>query len=376
MVQRIASLLAFVVAVGLITRAEPAHAKVTVGIFGASNGSLILQDKGPSEINKRITIRQAAGTIKTAAARAFFEKYRIFIGNEVISTGTSGDPNFTHVSAGSLFAGTATFHAAKKGQTVKNFKIQYKATGQLKCKATGSDVSPDYSKATVETQVRFNNQNKFVGTATVDGVTGYDGGTGSFAGAFTGTKYNRAVNKTFKVKLGTLKDKQKFPMVFYGSTLVSYAQDVGVKNCAADFFNSSDFTVPPDEAKRGNVEFKPAKKVNSFLQPQPWPLGTYPDVKVYLEDASSTFLNSIDVNTVQLFLRLGDAGSIQPSGIEETGDTDSDGIPDRALTFDGFTMFQKQGLILLGYLNTDQLTVIGETTGGDVFQSTASFVTQ
>lgn len=352
-----------------------ALAKVTVSINGSSNNQGLYAHKGPKGINTKIKVSRSAGSISDASARAIFKKHTVNIGNQVISAGTEGDEFYTHVRAGSLFFGKAKFVAAKKGAKVKNFKINYHVDGTLECYSPDDSLGEGYSLASVESQIDFNQVNRFVGTASVDGYSGYDGGAGDFSGHLSGDTYSVALDKDFKVNLGTVKDGKVYPMLFFGSTLVSYGAEVPIDTCYADFMNTSTFSVDEGTlANKGTLKITPARPVDDVLvDPQPWDLATYPDVTIYLEDANENFLNNIDVNRVQLFERLGDAGSIQPESINEVGDQDADGMPDRGIVFDGMALYSLMEIEVLGYESEVKLFLIGETEAGKPFSAVVPF---
>lgn len=357
----------------LIVLPQPAAAKVVISIDGFSNGTQLSGYKGPAGINQRISLSKSGGSVREAAARAVYEKYRIFLGNKEVSKGTKGDPQFTHVRGGSVFYGKATFHAAKKGASVKNFKLNYTMHGDLRCATTDKTVPENYSKASVEAQIRFNHKDVFAGSATVDGATGFDGGKLKLAGKFKAkSTKDVSINRVFPLNLGTLKDGQKYPTLFFGATLISYAADVPIKNCEANFQRTAEFSVPDDVAKKqGKFEYQPATAVSLVLKPQPWPLTQTQDLRVYVESANSSLLNTIDINTVQLFTRLGDSGSLQPTAIEDTGDVDTDGVPDRALVFSQTSLIQLLDFQLLNLTQSGKLTLIGDTTAGEPFLGAA-----
>lgn len=353
-----------------------AHAKVQVSVEGMSNGTLLYDFKGPKGLNERVTVNKSGGSIRTASARALFERYRVLIGNKVVSAGTTGDADLTHVPAGSLFFGMATFRAAKPGATVKNFKIQYHVDGALTCNVTDPNVPENYSLARVESEVRFNGVERFSGTATVDGVTGFDGGKGKFAGAFVGTKKSVKIDKNFILKLGTLRDGKKYPMFFYGATLVSYADKIPVQRCAAEFDKTSSFAVSKEEAQRGRFTFQPAKIITATATPRPWPIYTYPDLTVTLEDANGALLDRIDRTTIRLFERLGDGGSLTPKSISDVDDADSDGVPDRSFVFDGFSLFQRLALTGFGPAREQRFLLVAETASAEPVLGVAAFTVE
>lgn len=361
--------------------AVPVIAKVTVSVNGSSNGTVLYGYKGPSGIDAPIRTSQNGGSILRARARAVFHKFKVIIGNEVISSGTSGDDELTHVRAGSLFYGKAKFIGAKKGQKVNNFKIKYHIDGGLNCYTPDDSVPEGYSLASVETQVRFNGVDRFAGTAQVDGLTGFDGGTGDLAGEFIGDTYDVTIDKNVTVPLGKVRDGRTYPMLFFGATLVSYAEDVPIDYCAADFFNTSDMSVTEETKKKfGRFEFTPARNVTTYADPSAFNFSTFPDVTVYVEDPDEELLNSIDVNTVLLFERFGDSGYIQPWGgiLDEVGDADQDGIPDRGLVFKGLdTEHQNLYSLLYNYIFFPQdplnLYLVGDTEDGVPFMSKLLF---
>lgn len=347
-----------------------AFAKVSVTVNGQSNFNLLYGHKGPTGIDTKIKVSRSAGSIATAAARAIFHNHTVNIGNKVVSAGTDGDDYYTTVRAGSLFFGKAKFNAVTPRSTVRNFKINYKVDGSVECFTPDVSVPEDYAWAKVESQIRFNDHNKFAGTETVDGVTGDDGGTGDFVGKFSGDPYQMFIDHTFKVNLGTLRDGRSYPLLFFGATEVGYDADVEITDCAANFMNTSKFSVGSDTTtQKGIFKITPAKELDGVVDPQPWDLNTTPDVTVYVESGNETFLGNIDVNQVQLFERLGGSGSVQPSSILDVGDFDGDGIPDRGIVFDGSTLAQVMEIELMGLKTTPTMYVIGETTAGKPFIS-------
>ena len=355
-----------------------AEAKTYVSINGISNGVALYAYKGPELLNKLAKVVKSGGSIAQAKARALFKKHTITIGNVVKSKGTQGDAESTHVRAGSLFFGKAKFKAAKKGQTVKNFPIVYHVDGDLKCYIPDEDVPEDYAIAYVETQVRFNNDDKFIGSALVDGRTGFDGGDGDLAGKFTEKdEYNVSIKKDFSVNLGNLKDGKTYPLLFFGATLVSYAADIPVDYCTADFYSTGEFGVSEKNKKsKGNFTFEPAVTVTATPDSQPWDRSDIPDITVYVESSNTTLINTIDVNQVQLFERLGDVGQIQPKSILDTGDFDGDGVSDRGIVFDGLQLYTILQLTTLGHKDNPLLYLIGETTSGTPFAGKFRFETQ
>ncbi len=360
--------------------APPVIAKVSVSVNGSSNGTALYGYKGPSGIHSAIRVAKSGGSILKARSRAVFHQFKVIIGNEVVSNGTDGDDDLTHVRAGSMFYGKAKFIGARKGQTVKNFKIKYHVDGSLSCFTPDDSVPEGYSLASVETQVRFNGVNRFAGTASVDGLTGYDGGTGDLAGEFDGDTYSVSIDKDFTMPLGKVRDGRTYPMLFFGATLVSYASDVPIDYCEADFFNSSDMSVTEETKKKsGSVVFTSARNVETYAIPETYSFSTFPDVTVYIEDEDEEFLNSIDVNTVLLFDRLGDSGSLQPfGGIGDVGDADSDGIPDRGVVFLGLDTYNPNLYSLLYnyiFFPQDPLTlyIVGDTEDGEPFMSKLLF---
>lgn len=354
-----------------------AVAGVTTSIDGFSNGSLLFGWKATNTINRQITDSASGGTIKEAKNRAIFEKYRVRIGNKVVSTGTAGDEQLTHTRSGSIFFGKAKFIANKPGASVKNFKILYHMDGRLRCKTPDDSVPEGYSLARVETQVGFNGKTVFAGTGTVDGQVGFDGGGLNLAGKFSGSGHEVSIDRNFKLNLGTLKDGKKYPMLFFGATTVSYASDVPISYCEANFQKTSSFTVADDEVKKkGKLEIKPATQVGVSYSPRPWPLTTLPDVTVYLEHKNSALLKAIDINTVQLFTRLGDSGNLQPKSMGEVSDVDSDGIPDRGIVFEGTKFYLLLDFVILGYTKTRTIYIIAETTAGQPLAGMTSFTAE
>jgi hypothetical protein len=140
---------------------------------------------------------------------------------------------------------------------------------------------------------------------------------------------------------------------------------VSIDACAADFLDTAKFSVDEDTAdSKGQLVITPAKVVTISYEPNPWPLSTYPDLTVYVEDSNEALLNSLDIATIKLFERLGDDGSIVAQSLGEVGDYDSDGIPDRAVLFSGLDFYQQVLLALLGYSDSATLYLIGETDDG------------
>ncbi len=375
--------LTMLVMLGILGRFTPVQAKVTVAVEGTSNGELLYAWKGPSGLDTLIKASKSAGSIASAKARAVFHRFKVIIGNAVVSAGTTGDEDYTHVRAGSLFFGKAKFIGARKGQVVKNFKILYHINGRLRCYTPEQDLGEGYAMAQVETQVRFNGKNRFAGTATVDGVSGYDGGTGDLAGAFTGDTYDVTVDNDFTMPLGRVRDGRVYSMLFMGATLVSYGAEVPIDYCSADFYNSSDMSVAEETKQtKGYFKFTAAKPVAISADPQPFSFTNLPDVTIYVEDNNEDFLDEIDANTVQLFERIGDTGSIQPwGGILDTGDFDSDGTPDRGLVFKGYDADHTSLWDVLlnsyyGYKDNVYLYLIGETNNGVPFSGKLLFETE
>lgn len=354
-----------------------ASARVKVNITGRSDGEVLYASKGPAERNDRIRVTRSAGSILSASARAKFLKHSILIGNEVVSAGTEGDETQTLVRAGSLFFGKAKFNAVEEGATVENFNILYHLDGTVECFTEDADVPEGYAEAFVESQIRFNDDNKFAGSMTVDGVTGEDGGTGDFAGEFTGDVFQQTINQDFNVNFGTVTDGETYPLLFLGSTTVYYAADVPITDCAAQFLNSSSFHIDlPERETEGTFTLIAAKKLRAMVDPQPWERNSFDDVTVYVESENETLLENINLDEVQLFERIDDNGSVVPEAMDEIGDFDADGIPDRGIQFNGESLLNIMDIESSGLRETVKLFLIGETDAGRPFMSVFQFVTE
>lgn len=335
-----------------------AAADIMTTINGDSNGVLLYGVSGPKKLGVMTNVSKTGGSIKEAKARGIYTKYRVDIGNEVIAKKTSGDPNMTHLRAGSLFYGIATVVANKKGATIKNFIINYKINGSLKCKADDPLVTKFHSRAYAETLVQFDNKTKFQGSAEQDGAGIFDGGKKKLASKFQQIdRYQASINKTFPIKLGTVRDGQKFHVLFLGDTVVSFAAETPIAYCAADFLKTSTFT---EKAGQGaKMGYRQAKKVKIAFDPTPFPLSQFfGDFKVYVEGPES-LLKKIELETVKLYVRIGDNGAIKPVSMDEIGDQDQDGKKDRALVFSGQDMTSLLEMSQWGYTTKETLFMTG-----------------
>lgn len=350
---------------GVFVVASMASAGVMVSVNGESNGVLLWGFDGPKRLGRLAKVAASGGSIKTARARGIFTKPQVIIANEVISRGTKGDPLLTHVRAGSLFYGKAKIVANKKGARIDNFVFNYKVNGLLKCKTPDPTIPSDYSKAFMETEVVFDNVDKFSGQAAQDG-TGPFSASGKLSGKFTKiSKYQRRINKLFPISLGRVRDGQIFTVLFSGSTGVSYGPDVPIDYCAADFMKTSTYSAK--DGQGATMKFIKARTIETFFDPDPFTIyAPSTELSVFLE-AERALLEKIDMSTVRLYERIGDNGSITPSSMNDIGDQDNDGKPDRALIFSGTDAAALLQLALYGYVTQETLFVIGDTTDDQPF---------
>ncbi|RMF98524.1 MAG: hypothetical protein D6734_00050, partial [Candidatus Schekmanbacteria bacterium] len=311
-------------------------AKVMTAIDGSSNGVTLKDFDGPKKIKKTSRAKARGGSISIAQAKGRYTKSNITLGSEIKAKRTSGDKKPTHVRSGALFFGTARVVSDKlpDGSVIKDFKIGLKVDGSLKCKAKTKEEYFAISNVEAFVSMITNTvpTTLFSGSATVDGATGFDGGQGDFAGKFKGSKYKVKIRKKFPLNFGDVTVGKKFFLLFYGSTLVSFASDLKVYYCAADFYKTEKFI--PIKKQNAKLTYQSAKNTTISFDPDPFDTTSPPtEFKVYIEDQDSTFLENIITETVKLLSRVGDFGSTSALSLEAVGDQDSDGIPDRAAIF-------------------------------------------
>ncbi len=330
-----------------------AHAKVTVSTGGSSDGSSLVSTKGPKGPNATIVTSAKGGSITKASAKSLFTKKKITHGNKVVSAGTAGDEDLTHVSANSAFAGTATFHS-DDGEPVENFTIDMGLNGSLRCKNTDPELEPSFSLAKMSTDLVVDGAVKFAGAATQDGADVFTATGNLSSGDFTTASNSATIHKTYTISLGTLTDGQKLPFFFAGSTLVSYGEDVGITFCEADFFNTDTFQAT--KAQGGKLTIAAGKPVTVGLIDDP---DVVSDEVLYIESPNATLLGSID--TVKVIVAV-DGGTFD-AGVGIVGDVDEDGIPDLVITATN----PIQSVLVTALQNSFNNTVIvyGETSNGE-----------
>ncbi len=334
----------------------PVNAKVIVGTFGSSDGASLVSEKGPKGVNKLALTTAKGGSIATATARSIFTKKKITHGNKVVSAGTGGDAEFTHVNANSSFAGTATF-ISDDGNPVENFTIDLGLSGTLKCKTPDPEIPPFFSLAQMSTDVIVDGDLDFSGTATQDGAGPFSASGDISTGDFTTGSNTASLHKTFPINLGTLTDGQKLAFFFAGSTLVSYGADVPITYCSADFFNTDTFQAAKKQG--GKINIAAGKTVTVEFIDSPSAFG---DEVLYIETSDESLLN--DISSIKVIIATG--GGVFDASAGEVGDVDSDGIADVILT----STQQYSMISALQLSSNNTVFVFGQTTAGDAFSGT------
>lgn len=337
----------------LICSSNFATAKVTVSTGGSSDGDSLVSQKGPKGPNATVVTSTKGGSISRASARSLFTKKKITHGNKVVSAGTAGDADLTHVSANSFFAGTATFHS-DDGEPVENFTIDLGLSGSLRCKTSDPELGQGFSIAKMSTDVIVDGTSKFAGAATQDGSDIFTATGDLVSGDFTTAANSATLKKTFPISLGTLTDGQKLAFFFAGSTLVSYGEDVPITFCEADFFNTDTFQATKNQG--GKLTIAAGRPITVGLIDDP---DLAADEVLYIESPNATLLGSID--TVKVIVAV-DGGTFD-AGVGIVGDVDEDGIPDLVITATN----PIQSVLVTALQNSFNNTVIvyGETSDGE-----------
>jgi len=327
----------------------PLIAKVSVYTSGTSNGEDLSSAKGPKGLNKPVLTSSKGGSILSAAARSSFTKTKITHGNKVVSAGTAGDADLTHVNADSVFAGTATF-TSNDGNPVDNFTIDIGLSGSLKCKTPDPNIPAFFSLSQMAVDVYADGTERFSGTATQDG-SGLFTVSGDIASSDFKSSANRAsIKKSFPINFGTLVDGQKLAFFFAGSTLVSYGADVPITYCSADFFSTDTFQAAKGQA--GKISISAAKTVKVEFQ----------NSTLSIESADTALLE--EISSAQVLISLG-AGAFTVSAAD-VADLDGDDIPDLILNAD--TPSNQAAMIsAIQNSSNNSLFVFGTTSTGDAF---------
>lgn len=347
----------------LLTVASPAFGRVTVSTGGLSNGVGLGNFAGPKGINTPALTKASGGSINNARARAFFSPTRVRLGNQVIAKDDiAGDEQATHVDANSVFVGVGTFKANRKGARVRNFTIDVTVHGSLRCKVVDPNVPPGNSIAGMAVDIIADGSSVFSGSALQDG-SGPFTVNGDLAGAFTTQPNVARIDRTFPINLGTLRDGQKVPFLFIGSTLVSFAPDLAIDYAKADFLRTSSFT--PAKTKKGKLTIRPAGKyINVAYVSVPGPT---PENVLFIESIHAAIINNIDSESVRVAVPtvgyFPGVPSVFPATPGAPADIDGDSIPDVRLTID-------QPNIDSIITSSNTVIVYGLTKAGEVFTGT------
>lgn len=356
---------------------QPCIAGVTVDVGGPSNGDNLFGFNGPAGINRLAKTKDSGGSIQRANAKGIFTRTMVTLGNRVIANKTSGDQDFTHVDANSLFVGIGTFKS-NDGNPVPDFTIDLAVRGNLQCKTPDPNVPEFFSIANVGVELVVDNQTKFVGSATQDG-TGSFATTGNLTGQFTTSPNKAAIRKKFPINLGTLSDGQRLLFIFQGSTLVSFGEDVPIDFCTADFFRTDSFQ--PAKKQQGTLDIKGAKNINvSVVDDDPNIVSG--NEKLIIEDSDAGFLNSIEENSVRVLIPVNELELVFPGSNSGTfdvdlgsvGDLNGNNIFDREVVFSGGSSTLPS--ILFGGQTINTIYVTGLTTSGDAFFGTLKLTEQ
>lgn len=342
------SLLAFVFS---FCTFDIAKANVTTNVGGFSNGANILDTDGPKGIRTTSLSSDKGGSIKSAKARAKFTSRKVSLGNKVIARRTGGDQQFTHVDANSVFAGTARF-ISNDGNPVDDFTIGVKVKGNIACRTPDPNIPDGFSVAAAAVDLIIDNDSKLAGSAWQDG-TGLYTPFGEVGAAFTASGNRARINQTFPVNLGTLVDGQRLNFFFAGSTLVSFAPEVPISFCRANFFRTSSFKEVKKQGGKLEVEGL-SKTVDLAVIDDPEnPAGP----RVLLMEGEDGIINNIEPGSVKVLLAT--VGTFDAT-VSDPGDNDEDGIADVIVTVPGQPIDA-----LIGGNNT--LYVFGATTTGETF---------
>lgn len=320
-------------------------AQVIVSTGGTSDGQSLVSAKGPKGVNKLALTVAKGGSIATATARSIFTKKKITHGNKVVSAGTGGDAELTHVNANSSFAGIATF-ISDDGNPVENFTIDLGLNGTLRCKTPDPELPAFFSLAQMSTDLIVDGDLDFSGTATQDGAGPFSTSGSISTGDFTTGANTASIRKTFPINLGTLTDGQKLTFFFAGSTLVSYGADVPITYCSADFFNTDTFQAAKKQGGKLNIAAGKTVKVE-FVE------------DVLSIESSDTSLLSI--STLRVVIATG--GGVFEASAGAVGDVDEDGTSDVIVTATN----QSSMISALNNSSNNTAFVFGVTTTGEAF---------
>ena len=331
----------------------PSFAGVFVFTGGSSNGTSLFGLKGPVGINKQITLSKSGGSISRSKAKAKFTREQVKLGNSVKAKSTPGDPIFTHTDANSVFVGTATF-ISDDGNPVENFTIGLDVKGTLACKSGAEDEF--FSLAQVGVELGVDGVTKFTGTGTQDG-TGAFFDSGQLTGEFETGPNRASIDKQFPINFGTLVDGQMLAFVFYGTTLVSFGEEIPIDFCSADFFRTSSFKPLP--AQKGKVELKEGVKVTVAYVDDNLSVVSGNE-KLLLESSNSEILNNIKPGSLKVIFPTTATYDVEAGPV---GDANGNGMPDVELTSQNTQSINQ----LIAGRSTNNLIVTGQTTTGIVF---------
>ncbi len=337
----------------LLANCIPSFASVFVFTGGSSNGASLSGAKGPAGINKQLTLSKSGGSISSAKAKAKFTREQVKLGNSVKAKRTPGDPIFTHVDANSVFAGLATF-ISDDGNPVEDFTIGLDVKGNLKCTSGAEDEF--FSLAQVGVELGIDDTTKFTGTATQDG-TGAFFDSGDLTGQFETGANIASIDKQFPINLGTLVDGQMLVFIFYGTTLVSFGEEIPIDFCSADFFRTSSFKPLP--AQKGKVELKEGVKVTVDYVDDDLNVVSGNE-KLLLESSNSEILNNVKPGSIKIIFPTTITYEAEAGPV---GDANSNGTSDVELTSENTQSINQ----LIAGRSTNNLIVVGETTTGIVF---------
>ncbi|MFH1536753.1 MAG: hypothetical protein ABID45_02075 [Patescibacteria group bacterium] len=372
------STISMTIAVFCLAFAGVAEARIRVDISGTSGGETLEKMKLSAKRGHQIKVSDSGGSISSAKARARFNPHTILLGNKVVSAGTDGDSK-TSVSAGSLYAGTATFYANNK-KKVKNFKINAKFSGQLKCKVKdGSGVPEGYSHAMAATEIMKNGTTIYSASASQDGA-GPLTQTGSWANSFSTDDNTAQLRQTDAVNLGTLTHGQKMSFYFSGLTNVYYDSDVPIDYCTANFYSTDWFKQNKKSKNKGYLRFTKATKASLIFDPTTLDLTTATadpnsteTVTVYVESKKKGKLKKLKKSTFRLHANYSPDNFVTAESMagKKLTDIDNDKVKERAFTVNAYDLAT---LISETYNNETEMTLTAtvETTNKYVLQGTGS----
>ena len=332
----------------------PSFAGILDFTGGTSNRVSLFGTSGPAGINRPLLLSKSGGSISRAKAKAKFTREQVKLGNSVKAKRTPGDPIFTHVDADSLFIGLATF-TSDDGNPVEDFTIGLDVKGTLKCKSDAEDEFFSLSQVGVELAV--DGVTKFIGTGTQDG-TGAFFDSDQLTGQFETGANTASIDKQFPINLGTLADGQMLSFVFYGTTLVSFGEDIPIDFCSADFFRTSSFKPLP--AQKGKIELKEGVKVTVDYVDNDLSVISGNE-KLLLESSNSEILYNIKPGSLKVIFPATITYDVEAGPV---GDANGNGTPDVELT--SSQNIQSINTLIAGR-STNNFVVVGGTTTGIVF---------